>query len=184
MPPNISAIFRALADGVDIPQVLKKFGLTREQLNVIFEEVAQYYRDLEHGQWTLYCDGASYGNPGPSGAGFVLSDPYGEIRLKLGDYLGEATNNVAEYRGLLLGLQAARRLGVQKLGIFSDSELLVRQLTGLYRVKAPHLLPLYQEVRKELQNFRSYAISHVPREQNREADRLARRAIDQRGRTM
>ncbi|MBM4274054.1 MAG: ribonuclease HI family protein [Deltaproteobacteria bacterium] len=184
MPPNIAAIFQALADGDDLPRVLEKFHLSREQLNTIFQEVARYYRDLEQGQWTLYCDGASSGNPGPAGAGFILIDPDGEIRLERGDYLGEATNNVAEYRGLILGLKATLNLGVQKIQVYSDSELLVRQLNRIYRVKAPHLIPLYQEARKELQKFRSYAISHVPRDRNWEADRLARQAIDRKGRTM
>lgn len=181
MPPNIAAIFQDLADGQDIPQVLEKFRLTREQLNTIFQEVARYYLDLEHGQWSLYCDGASSGNPGPAGAGFVLIDPDGEIRLKRSDYLGEATNNVAEYRALIMGLKAARHLEIRNIQIHSDSELLVRQITGAYRVKKHHLIPLYQEAQKELQNFQSYAISHVPRDRNYEADRLARQAIDRRG---
>jgi len=184
LQPDGAAIFQALAEGQDISRVMEEFQITREQLNNMFAAAAAHYRQLEQGRWTLYSDGASSGNPGPAGAGFVLIDPQGETRLKMGDYLGEATSNVAEYRALLLGLQAARNLGVQKLQIFSDSELLVRQLTGLYRVKTPHLIPLYRKVRKELQNFRAYAISHVPRDGNQEADRLARQAIDHRGRTM
>jgi ribonuclease HI len=109
----------------------------------------------------------------------VLDNPRGESRTEVCRYLGEATNNVAEYQALLLGLREARQQGVDRLQIFADSELLVKQLTGLYRVKSPHLLPLWQEATKELQKFQAYAISHVPRTENRRADKLANQAIDQ-----
>jgi ribonuclease HI len=140
--------------------------------------MAEARGDLEQGTWTLYCDGASRGNPGPAGAGAVLADPRGEIRVRASQYLGVATNNVAEYRALLLGLQEARKLGVRKIRVFADSELLVRQLHGSYRVKAPHLLPLWQEASRELQKFEAHAVSHVPRQENSQADGLANLAID------
>jgi ribonuclease HI len=174
-----AAIFAALARGQDLSQVRERFHLSQEELQALFREVAEYYQEMEQETWSLYCDGASRGNPGPAGAGFLLVDPRGEVRAEGAEYLGLATNNVAEYRALLLGLQAARHLKVSKIQIYSDSELLVRQLHGSYRVKAPHLLPLWQEAKKKLQKFGAHAINHVPREENSRADGLANQAIDQ-----
>ncbi len=177
-PASRWEIFAALAQGLEISRVLARFQLTREELKDLFQEAAAHYREQETGYWTLHCDGASRGNPGPAGAGAVLADPKGKVRLELGRPLGRATNNVAEYQALLLGLEAARDQGVLKLQVFSDSELLVKQLKGQYRVRNPHLLPLWRRAWQELQKFKAYAISHVSREQNLRADRLARRAID------
>ena len=117
---------------------------------------------------------------GPAGAGAVLSNPLGEVAAQLARYLGETTNNVAEYQALLLGLEEAHRLQITRLKVFADSELLVKQLTGHYRVKSPHLLPLWNESRQALQRFEAYTITHIPREENREADAAANQAIDQR----
>jgi ribonuclease HI len=171
-------IFAALAQGLDLPELRERFRLSPAELQDLFREAARHYRDLEQGSWILYCDGASRGNPGPGGAGAVLLDPQGREWSRQSLYLGETTNNVAEYRALLLGLKLARRAKVARLQVFLDSELLVKQLTGLYRVKSPHLLPLWQEAKKELQNFKAHAISHVPREANSRADALANQAID------
>jgi len=177
-----SAIFQALAAGSDLEEVRKQFQLTPEQLQDLFQEVADHFRDLEDGVWSLYCDGASRGNPGQAGAGAVLMDASGVIQGRYGEYLGQVTNNVAEYQALLLGLKMARNLGVKKIQVFADSELLVRQLKGLYRVKAAHLLPLYDAAQRASKEFATFDISHVPREMNHLADRLANAAIDQRTR--
>jgi len=181
-PRKRAAVFAALAQGLDLPQVIARFGLTREELQELFQEAADHYGRQEGRQeqdfWRLYCDGASRGNPGPAGAGCALYNPQGELAAQASEFLGEATNNVAEYRALLLGLKLARDQGVTRLRIFADSQLLVRQLTGRYRVKSLHLLPLWQQVRKELQHFEACAIDHVPRAENREADALANEAID------
>lgn len=158
----------------------ERFGLSAEALQDLFREAAEHYADLEEGVWSFYCDGASRGNPGLAGAGVVLMDPNGAVREQLREFLGQVTNNVAEYRGLLLGLKKARELGIKKIRVFSDSELLVRQINGSYRVKQPHLLVLWQEAHRELQQFTSFEVTHVPRELNREADRLSNEAIDQR----
>lgn len=158
----------------------EKFRLSQEALQGLFREAAGHFAGLEEGVWSLYCDGASRGNPGLAGAGVVLIDPDGEVREELHEFLGQATNNVAEYRALLLGLKRARELGIKKLRVFSDSELLVRQINGSYRVKQPHLLVLWQEVQRELQQFAGHEVTHVRRELNREADRLANEGIDQR----
>jgi ribonuclease HI len=121
-------------------------------------------------------DGCSIGNPGDAGIGAVLSAPTGDVLWELGDYIGTATNNVAEYRALLRGLEEALSLGITAISVFSDSELLVKQLGGEYRVKAPHLKPLYFEALKLLARFESRQVRHVPRERNKRADRLAERA--------
>lgn len=177
---NRAAIFRALAQGLDLAGVQEQFHLSAEELRDLFREAAGYYAGLEEGVWSLYCDGASRGNPGLAGAGVVLLDPEGEVRLQEKAFLGQTTNNVAEYRALLLGLQQARKLGIRKLRIHSDSELLVRQINGVYRVKQPHLLALWREACQELQRFETCEVVHVPREMNRQADRLANQGIDQR----
>jgi ribonuclease HI len=127
---------------------------------------------------TLYCDGASRGNPGPSGAGMVLLDEDGELLLELSRFLDEGTNNEAEYKALLRGLDAAIDLGVRCLQIFLDSELVVNQLLGNYRVRNPRLQPLFGEAMYRLQQFDDYAIFYVRRELNHQADRLANEAID------
>ena len=138
-----AAIFRALAEGLDLARVRERFGLSAEDLRDIFREAADYYaRSGGRGLVASYCDGASRGNPGPAGAGVVLFDPGRRGPGRNGGYLGETTNNVAEYQALLLGLKRARDLGVKKIQVSADSELLVRQLNGHYRVKAPTSSPL------------------------------------------
>jgi ribonuclease HI len=139
---------------------------------------ADRHGDRQEGFWRLHCDGASRGNPGPAGAGMVLHDPQGRLQVRKGRYLGKTTNNVAEYQALLLGLEEAQKLSVKKLRILADSELLVKQLNGLYRVKSPHLLPLWRQALQALRQFEAYAIIHVPREKNRLADEVANQAID------
>ena len=143
------------------------------------QNAADRQRDQPEGFWRLHCDGACRGNPGPAGAGMVLHDPQGRLQVRKGRYLGETTNNVAEYQALLLGLEEARKLSVKRLRVLADSELMVRQLTGRYRVKSPHLLPLWRQALQALEQFEAYAIIHVPREKNRLADEVANQAIDQ-----
>ena len=130
----------------------------------------------------VFTDGASRGNPGPAGAGVVLLDDKGRELCTRAEYLGRCTNNVAEYRALILGLQAAREIGCMKPAVFLDSELIVRQITGRYKVKNATLKPLFAEVRNLLQGFDSYTIAHVPRAQNSRADELANRGIDEKNR--
>jgi ribonuclease HI len=148
-------------------------------LQELFREAADLYRDRGDGFWLLRCDGASRGNPGPAGAGMVLFDPQGQLQAQKGRYLGETTNNVAEYQALLLGLEEAQRLGVKKLRVLADSELMVKQLTGRYRVKSPHLIPLWRAALYALKKFEAWAVAHVPREENHLADEAANQAIDQ-----
>lgn len=125
----------------------------------------------------LYIDGASRGNPGPASVGAVLKDQDGTPLRKISAPIGVATNNMAEYCALISGLAAAISEGVKRLEILSDSELLVRQLTGSYKVKAPGLVPLYNMARLMLDEFDSHRVRHIRREENREADALANQAL-------
>ena len=128
----------------------------------------------------LYTDGAARGNPGPAGAGAVILSPEGHIVAKIGKFLGDSTNNVAEYMGLILGLKRARAMGIKELEVYSDSELLVKQLAGEYAVKAEHLRPLHDEATTLLKGFSFIQVRHIPREENSAADAMSNRAIDER----
>jgi ribonuclease HI len=126
----------------------------------------------------VYTDGAARGNPGPAGAGVSIQDPDGNVVATVERYLGKATNNVAEYSALLCGLERAQELGAEELEVRSDSELLVRQMRGEYRVRNPGLKPLVVRAHELARAFARVEYVHVRREQNRDADRLANRAID------
>jgi ribonuclease HI len=128
----------------------------------------------------LHVDGASRGNPGEAGFGIHVTDLQGGLVASLFGYLGKATNNVAEYQALLHGLRFALARGATLVEVFSDSELLVRQIEGRYRVKNPGLVPLHREAQSLIARFTRARLAHVRREQNREADRLANRALDER----
>lgn len=128
----------------------------------------------------LFTDGASRGNPGKAGAGSVLLAADGRELAARSLYLGQCTNNVAEYKALILGLQSALELECGRLEIFLDSQLIVRQIQGRYKVKHPTLKPLFEEVKELLAKIDSWSIAHVPREQNKRADELANKGIDER----
>lgn len=123
-------------------------------------------------------DGGARGNPGPAAYGFLLRDAGGATLVATGKTVGHATNNVAEYFGLIAALDAARERGVASLRVESDSELLVRQMEGRYRVKSPDLRPLHERAVILSRSFEHFEIAHVPREKNREADRLVNEALD------
>lgn len=127
------------------------------------------------------CDGAARGNPGPAGIGVQIADEHGEVVAEIAEWIGETTNNVAEYTAALEGLRRAAALGARRVHLRSDSQLLIQQLRGTYRVKAAHLRPLYEEVVGLLSGFDRVRLEHVPREENREADRLANLGVDLRG---
>lgn len=129
-------------------------------------------------QINLYTDGGSRGNPGPAAAAFILKDQNGTQILARGLFLGKTTNNVAEYTAVKEGLAAAVQLGVRRVCLFSDSELLVRQLQGRYKVKSDNILPLYSDCMTLLGSFASWNVEHVRREQNVQADKLANQAMD------
>ena len=126
----------------------------------------------------IYTDGAARGNPGPAGAGWVISDPKGDPLAENKKYLGELTNNQAEYQALLLAIQEAQKMGAKKLALHADSELMVRQIKGEYKVKNEGLKPLFKEALLILSKFEGYSIAYIPREKNAMADQLANEAID------
>lgn len=125
----------------------------------------------------LYCDGASRGNPGPGAYGFVLFQD-SDVIFSAGGRMGTVTNNVAEYEGLLKGLEKSLELGASQITVRSDSQLLVRQLNGEYKVKAPHIIPLVQKAQRLLSQFKKVEITHIPREENSLADALCNQALD------
>jgi ribonuclease HI len=124
-------------------------------------------------------DGGSRGNPGPAAYGVVIRDAKGDIVARLKKYIGRMTNNVAEYYGLIAALDYMQSQGIRALRIESDSELLVKQMRGQYKVRSPELQPLFERARKMSQALESFRIDHVYREQNREADALANEAMDE-----
>jgi len=130
------------------------------------------------GRVIVNCDGAARGNPGPAGAGAVVVDEDGAVLAEVAEGLGETTNNVAEYTAVIRGLEEAQRLGASEVLLRSDSQLLINQLTGRYRVKAPHLQPLHKRVRDLMRAFTRVDLEHVPRERNTAADSLANLGVD------
>lgn len=128
---------------------------------------------------TLFADGGSRGNPGPAASGAVLLDPSGAIIEEVGAYIGIATNNVAEWKALVLGLEAAAKRGVLRLAVRLDSELVVKQLRGEYRVKHAGLQPYYRRAQQLIRSFAEVDVRHVPRAQNVLADTLVNRVLDQ-----
>ena len=126
---------------------------------------------------TAYVDGASRGNPGPAGFGASLNVDQREL-IEISGFLGVATNNVAEYQGLIAALEAAQREGANELEVISDSLLLVNQMLGLYQVKHPNMVPLHRQARQLARQFPLFSIRHTLRSGNKEADRLANIAVD------
>lgn len=126
----------------------------------------------------VHVDGGARGNPGPAAIGVVISDPDGEVLEELGETIGVATNNVAEYRALLKGLERAHALDAREIEIVNDSELVARQVTGAYRVKHPAMKPLHAEATAALREFDRWRIRSVPRAENARADELVNEALD------
>ena len=128
--------------------------------------------------YTAHCDGGSRGNPGPAGFGAVIQDASGKVVAELSEYLGLQTNNFAEYSGLLAVLKWATANNIENLTVVSDSELMVKQLKGQYKVASPVLKPLYDEAKKLSRGVKGFAIRHTLRAGNKHADRLANEAMD------
>ena len=130
-------------------------------------------------EWlTAHCDGGSRGNPGPSGYGAVIEDAQGRVLARLSEFLGRQTNNYAEYAGLIAVLKWANENGAKCLRVVSDSELMVKQMKGLYKVKNPGLLPLWDEAKRRAAKLDRFEMRHTLRGGNQEADRLANEAMD------
>jgi ribonuclease HI len=189
--PAEQTVLAYLAQTLSIPKTLKRFpSLTLKNLQEILDRCAlragKERMDLpapsappRAGEVVIYTDGASRGNPGEAGVGAVIADERGKTLKEIKQYLGMATNNVAEYRAVILALEKAFALGAAGVMINLDSELVARQITGEYRVRDAQLKSLHQQVLDLLKNFSKHRIRHIPREQNRRADQLANEAIDQ-----
>jgi len=127
---------------------------------------------------TIHVDGASRGNPGPAGVGIIIAGEQGTTGVRISSYIGETTNNQAEYKALIMGLREAARLGADHVDIKTDSKLVVEQVRGKYKVRHANLRPLFEEAKQLLAEFRSFNITHIPRHQNNAADALANEAVD------
>jgi ribonuclease HI len=184
-------ILRHLSQTLSVAKTLKRFpSLTPRALQEILDRWAERAKEepgipppelppKEFPEFFIHADGASRGNPGEAGGGAVISDSQGRTLKELKVYLGMASNNVAEYRAAILALEKALEMGAKRVNLFLDSELVVRQLRGEYRVREPHLKSLHQKAREVLNRFSQYSILRIPREENRRADQLANEAIDQ-----
>jgi ribonuclease HI len=144
----------------------------------LFEGVSRTLAAVSPEWFTAHCDGGSRGNPGPSGYGAVIEDGQGRIVARLSEYLGRQTNNYAEYSGLLAVLKWALEHGHKRLRVVSDSELMVKQMKGQYKVASPGLRPLWEEARRLAARLDRFEMSHTLRGGNKEADRLANEAMD------
>ncbi len=177
---------QVLAETLDVEETLARVeGLSREALRAALLDAASRQAapvtESRHRRVVVHTDGACRGNPGISGAGVVVAAEDGRVLSRIARFLGHMTNNMAEYTALLIGLKEAQRFGAEEVTVRSDSELLVRQLNGRYRVKNEALRILFDSATDILGSFKRWKAVHVPREQNREADRLANEAIDREG---
>ena len=191
--PSLPELLRVIAEEESLDRTLARFpGLSRTELVGVLlgqpppshppprmHPAGPVHPVQPHRKLRVASDGAARGNPGPAGAGAVLWDEQGRILERLGKYLGRQTNNVAEYQALLLGLRRAHELGAEELEVVADSELIIRQLSGAYQVRAPALRELHSEALSLLKAFRKVKLVHVPRAQNAEADEMSNRAIDE-----
>jgi ribonuclease HI len=134
--------------------------------------------DQSYPKLVLHVDGGARGNPGPAAVGVVVSEPDGEVVTTFGAKIGETSNNVAEYRALLRGLELAAELGAREVQIVNDSELVARQVSGIYKVKHPAMQELHRQALDALAGFDGWSIESVPRSENAEADRLVNEALD------
>ena len=127
---------------------------------------------------TIFTDGGARGNPGPAGIGIVIKEN-GKTVKEYGEYIGETTNNQAEYRALISALETARNMKAEEVNIFMDSELIVKQIKGQYKIKHPDLAPLFLKLHNLRSGFKRFTVSHIRREKNKEADALVNKAIDE-----
>ncbi len=135
----------------------------------------------QEGAYTANIDGAARGNPGPAAYGVIVRRPDGKKHESLGKYIGRTTNNVAEYYALIAALDYAAASGIRRLRVYSDSQLIVNQIKGIYKVKHPDLRPLHERAKKQAAGLESFTIQYVPREENRDADEMANAALDSTG---
>ncbi len=172
-----------LSRTLDLNEAVESSGISIDDAKEILMEAKIYFDGLAEpggGSLIINIDGASRGNPGEAGAGVIIKDEDGRVLKRLKKYLGITTNNMAEYRALIIALKAAKGMRCGKVRVFSDSELVVRQINGEYAVRNEGLRPLFAEAVGLLNDFSSHDIIHVERKYNKEADKLANMAIDER----
>lgn len=133
---------------------------------------------MKYKKLIIHTDGGARGNPGPAGIGVVIYDEDKKVIVEISRYIGETTNNQAEYRALLAGIEKAKDLGCEEIAFYLDSELVVKQLNREYKVKHPDLAPLFVKIYNTTLNFKKVTFQHIPREKNKEADKLANEAMD------
>lgn len=178
-------ILHHLAENLSFAKTLEKFpDLTNDKIKKLLLEASTLFTPTAShhpqatGHMTFYIDGASRGNPGKAAIGVVILDSKGQVLDELKRYIGETTNNMAEYQALLEALTEGKRLGGKEIQVFSDSELMVRQLNGIYKVKDAKLLDLYKEAKLLISHFNDFKIEHITRDKNSRADALANEALD------
>lgn len=173
----LKAFKKYYGEGVtsDAPVKIIKFSFTAQKANSdnTVASKTTFFKEL-----TLYCDGGSRGNPGPSASGYALMDENGNIVVKKGVYLGITTNNQAEYQSLKMGLEEARKLQAKEVQVFMDSELVIKQMQGVYKVRNRDLWPIYTAIKDLITTFKQIKFTHVPRELNKIADGAVNEALD------
>lgn len=183
---HLSRIFDSLARGKSLKEICCEFSLTHKQMLAIFQYAAELMQNkqvLFHkkkvGNLIVYIDGAARGNPGDAGIGIVFYDEEGLLLKEVKEYIGIATNNVAEYKALIKALvMAGEELGASKVKVFTDSELVTKQISGYYKVKNDELKELFSQVRELFKKFKKVEINHIERGRNKQADKLANMAIN------
>ncbi len=171
-------LFAALRAALPVDDLALRLGVDGERIRGLLRRVEQLLTAENGTEVVVHVDGAARGNPGPAGAGAVLTDASGTLVGEVSVYLGECTNNVAEYRALELALEKAHHIGARAVHVRTDSTLMARQLRGDFRVKNGNLVPLYQRVKELAGKFDRFVVEEIPREANRRADVLANNAID------
>lgn len=193
----IDRLLEDLSITFDIQKTIENIGITEAQAKAAIRWLAKERAPAATGpvkakaeakavagRHELYVDGASRGNPGEAGAGALIKDPSAKVVKRLKKFLGRTTNNVAEYSALVMGLEAARSMGIDRISVFADSELMVKQLNGVYKVKSEDLRPLYEKAAALSKGFKEFSIRHIYREKNAAADALSNEAIDDRPKTL
>ncbi len=166
--------FKKLKELGSIEKILSEYpDLSSKDIDIFFDEVFQILSKKDNNNYELFTDGAAKGNPGDAGIGFVIKKE-GTVIDSHSSYIGKTTNNVAEYTALIEGLKRLLSLNIKNVNVFSDSELMVKQLNGEYSVKNEKLKTLYNEAVQLIKQFDKFKLSHIPRNQNKEADSLSK----------
>lgn len=178
-------VLKHLAETLSFARTMEGFpSLTCDKLKSLLLEASSQFKEAPSktlpkiDNLTFYIDGASRGNPGKAAIGVVVMNGSGHVIDGLKRYIGETTNNMAEYQALIEALTEGKRLGGKSVRVFSDSELMVRQINGVYKVKDSKLLDLYKEAKSLISGFSDFKIDHITRDKNSEADSLANEALD------